>query len=64
MSRIKIIANCSPETTVLKCSNISKHIGKEFEVDEKWEDGAVDVILEVNSSPKTIFPSEFEWVEY
>lgn len=63
MSRIRIIDNYPPKTVGLKCSNISKYIGKEFEVDELWDDGAVDVILELESTSSTIFPNEFEWIE-
>jgi hypothetical protein len=59
MSKIRIIKNNPPEGTV--CSDISQYIGLEFEVYEKWADGAVDVILETGQ--KTIFPDEFEWVE-
>lgn len=59
MSKIKIIKNCPPEGT--SCSDISKYIGKEFEVYEKWDDGAVDVILE--ETHKIIYPNEFEWIE-
>jgi len=61
MSKIRIITHCPPEGTT--CSDISQYIGKEFEVYEKWNDGAVDVILDSNTTSKTIFPSEFEWVE-
>ena len=60
MSKIKIIANCPPEGT--DCSDISQYIGQEFEVSRDWEDGEVDVLLKGEN--KTIFPSEFEWVEY